>query len=100
MELFNPPLRESLTLRQKIGRVLLITITLVTICIIVALVLALVLYGYEGGTQALSQVPHLANGLEILFSSIAVNLICVLLLLQIKRLDQRLIHPPAPDRHD
>jgi hypothetical protein len=93
MELFNPPLRESLSLRQKIGRVLLVTVTLVTLSIIMALVLALVLYAYQFGGNVLMAEPQLTRGLEILAVSVAVNVVCVLVLLQVKRLDQRLVPP-------
>jgi len=95
MELFNPPRRDSLSLHQKVGRVVLITVTLVTLSVIMALVLSLSLFAYECGGNVLATTPHLANALEILFSSIAVNIVCVIILLQVKRFDQRLVPPPV-----
>jgi flagellar biosynthesis protein FliQ len=96
MELFNPPLRDSLTLGQKLGRVMLVTATLVTLSIIVALVLALLCYAYEFGSNTLARVPHLMEAVEILVCSIAVNFVSVLVLLQMKRIDQRLVPPVRP----
>lgn len=95
LELFNPPLRESLTLQQKAGRVLLVTMTLVTLSIIAALALALAFYAYQCGRNILVNVPHLANALKILVCSIAVNVVCVSVLLRMKRFDQRLMRPPV-----
>ncbi len=95
MELFDPPPRDSLSFWQKIGRVLLVTITLITLCIITALVLAVLFFLVQKGHDALSSMPQLKNALLILGVSIAVNLACVLALLQIKRLDRRLIPPAA-----
>ena len=96
LELFNPPLRESLTLGQKMGRVLLVTATLVTLSIITALILALACYAYEFGSNTLARVPHLAEAVEILVCSIAVNFVSVMVLFQVKRVDQRLVPPVRP----
>ncbi len=96
MELFNPPLRDSLSLVQKMGRVLLVTATLVTLSIIVALVLALLFYGYEFGSNTLARVPQLTKAVEILACSIVVNFICIIMLFQVKRIDQRLVPPVRP----
>jgi ABC-type anion transport system duplicated permease subunit len=96
MELFNPPLRDSLSIGQKMGRVILVTATLVTLSIIVALALALVCFAYEYGSNTLARVPHLARAVEILTCSIAVNFVSVMVLLQVKRVDQRLVPPVQP----
>jgi hypothetical protein len=101
LELFNPPLRDSLTIRQKIGRVLFMTMTLVTLSIIVALVLTLLLFGYESGGKLLDNTPHLASALKILGISVVVNAVCIKVLFQLKRLDERLMasgKPPEPSR--
>jgi hypothetical protein len=90
MELFNPPRRSEMTLRQKIGRIALITTTLITLSILVALELDLVLYT----VHAIANIPYLANALEILGASIVVNIGCVMVLLKIRRLDQQLMQPP------
>jgi hypothetical protein len=91
MELFNPPLRDSMSLGQKAGRVLLVTVTLVTLSVIVALVLALVLFSIDSGGKVLASVPNFANAAKILLSSIAVNVISIMLLFQVRRFDHRLM---------
>ena len=101
LELFNPPLRDSLSIGQKVGRVLLITMTLVTLSIIVALVLALLLFGYDSGRDLAAHTPHLTGALKILAVSLVVNTICIKVLFQLKRLDERLMasgKPPEPSR--
>jgi ABC-type anion transport system duplicated permease subunit len=91
MELFNPPPRRSLTLLQKVGRVLLVTVTLVTLCIISSLVLALAVFVLQRSHEVLIGVPQLINVLTILAVSIGVNIVCVRMLFEIRRLDRRLI---------
>jgi hypothetical protein len=99
MELFNPPPRRSLTLPQKLGRVLLVTITLVTICIISSLVLALAVFVLQRSHEVLIGIPQLINVLTILAVSIGVNIVCVRMLFEIRRLDRRLI-PDGSDPKD
>jgi ABC-type anion transport system duplicated permease subunit len=96
MELFNPPPRDSLSILQKIGRVLLVTVTLITLCIISSLVLALGFFVLQRSHEVLIGIPQLMNVVTILVVSIGVNILCVMTLFQIKRVDRRLI-PKSPD---
>jgi ABC-type anion transport system duplicated permease subunit len=91
MELFNPPPRDSLTIVQKIGRVFLVLATLVTICIISALLISLGLLVLQRSREALLGVPQLLNILVILAVSAVVNIVCIRTLFEIRRLDRLLI---------
>jgi hypothetical protein len=91
MELINPPPRDSLSLVQKIWRVLLVTVTLVTLCIIFALLSSLGLFAWERSREFVEGTPQLRNGLTILVVSAIVNTACIATLLQIKKLDQKMI---------
>jgi uncharacterized membrane protein YidH (DUF202 family) len=94
-DLFNAPPLESLTHLQKIGRVFLLTATLIIGSILVAMVGALGLFLVEQGSR-LFEGPGVLNGLVILSTGIAVNVACVWVLLQIKRADNSLVPPPDP----
>jgi uncharacterized membrane protein YidH (DUF202 family) len=94
-DLFNAPPLESLTHLQKIGRVFLLTATLIIGSILVAMVGALGLFLVERGSR-LFDGPGVFNGLVILSTGIAVNVACVWILLQIKRADNSLVPPPDP----
>jgi len=91
IDLFNPPPRDSLSIVQKIGRVILVTLTLMTICIISALAISLVFLAIQRGGEVLMGVPQLVNILTILAVSIVVNIVCVKTLFAIRRLDRMLI---------
>jgi hypothetical protein len=91
VELINPPPRNTLTLVQKGARVLLVTITLVTLCIIAALVVSLAFFVGQRSRDVLRGVPQLMNVLMILSASIIINTACVVALFQIKRIDRKLI---------
>jgi hypothetical protein len=95
MDLFNPPPRDSLSLVQKSGRALLVVVTLVTLCIISALVLSLFFFIFQRSREVLVGIPQLEYVLTILFVSIAVNVVCVMILFQIKKLDRKLIPDPG-----
>ena len=93
LDLFNPPVRSSLTFKQKINRALLVTVTLVTLSIFGALAVTLGVYAFEFGTNYLLKTPNLVSALKILACSIVVNAGCIAVLFQVKRFDQRLFHP-------
>jgi hypothetical protein len=95
MELINPPPRDTLSLLQKMGRMLLVTITLITLCVIGALFLSLGFFVWQRSRDVLMGIPQLMNVLTILSASVIVNAACVLALFQIKRIDRKLI--PKPD---
>jgi uncharacterized membrane protein YidH (DUF202 family) len=94
MNLFDPPPLVTMTFRQKVGRVLLLSGTLVVGSILVAMIGALGLYLMERGRE-LGSTPEFFNGLVIVLIGVVVNTVCVLALVQIKRVDHKLI-PPNP----
>jgi ABC-type anion transport system duplicated permease subunit len=94
-DLVNPPPRDSLTLSQKAGRVLLVTVTLVTLCVIAALLMSLGFFAWQRSREVLLGIPQLVNVLKILAASIVVNVVCVTMLFQIKKVDRKLV--PRPD---
>jgi len=93
--LFNPPPLETMSLRQKIGRVCLITVTLVVSCILFSMVMALGIFLVERSRAMLANTPELINGLAILLVSLGVNAVCVIILFQIRKTDRKLM-PPQP----
>jgi hypothetical protein len=94
MELINPPPREALSVLQKVWRVALVTVTIVTLCIITALAGALGCFAWQRSREFFEGVPQVREDLAILLTSVLVNVACVFTLLQIKKLDRKLI--PAP----
>jgi hypothetical protein len=75
---------------------MLVTVTLVTLCIFSSLVLALGFFVIQRSHEVLVGIPQLMNVLTILFVSIGMNILCVKVLFTIRRLDRRLI----PERAD
>lgn len=94
IELINPPPRETLSIAQKVWRVGLVTITIVTLCIITALAGALGCFAWQRSREFFEGVPEVREDLAILLTSVLVNVACIFTLLQIKKLDRRLIPPP------
>jgi uncharacterized membrane protein YidH (DUF202 family) len=87
VHLFDPPPLASLSVTQKIGRALFVSLSLMTICISTALVGAAGLYGFQRGDEIVSTFPNLLNGLAIVSTGIVVNVLCVMVLLEIRKLD-------------
>jgi len=94
MDLINPPPRNTLTLAQKAWRSALITVTLVTLCIVFALVASLGCFAWQRSREFVEGVPQVRNGITILIASVLINSACIFALLQIKKLDRKLV-PPA-----
>ena len=94
MQLFNPPPLASMNLRQKVGRILFISLTLITVCILAAIALAAVIFVVEQSSLKISATPEWPIGLAIVFTSICVNTLCVIALLEIKKLDSKFNLPP------
>lgn len=94
LNLFNPPPLVLMNRSQKIGRVFLVTLTLVISCTLTAMLGALGIFVIERGRVMLASIPDLLSGLEIIFASISVNAICVAVLLQIRRADRKLMTTP------
>jgi hypothetical protein len=83
---------DSLNLRQKAGRVLLLALALVITSILFAMAGAVGLFIMEKGREIGSR-PEFYNGVLIILTGIAVNLGCVFILFQIKKTDIRLVPP-------
>ena len=81
-----------MTLSQKVGRVILLSGTLVVGSILVAMLGALGLYLVERGRE-LGDSPEFYKGIVIILTGIVVNTFCVLILVQLKRVDHKLIPP-------
>jgi hypothetical protein len=92
LNLFDPPPLKSMTLTQKAGRVLFLTGTLVLGSIIVAMLGAVGLFLMEKGRE-FRDAPEFIDGLGIIFVGVVVNSVCVLVLVQIKHADHKLISP-------
>jgi uncharacterized membrane protein YidH (DUF202 family) len=93
INLFDPPPLSSMTLAQKTGRVLFLTATLVIGSILVAMLGALGLFVMEKGRE-MGSTPEFLNGVCIIAIGISVNAACVLILVQLKRADNKLVPPP------
>jgi len=95
LDLFNAPPRSAMTCRQKIGRILLVTGTLVVLCILTAMAGAVGLFVVEKISHAVNNIPDLWTTATILLVGIAVNALCVFLLFQVKKLDRKLMLDPG-----
>jgi len=95
LNLFDPPPLNSMTFVQKAGRVFLLSGTLVVGSILVAMIGALGLYLMEKGRE-LGNRPEFFQGVAIIVTGIVVNTICVLVLIQLKNADHKLIPPTRP----
>jgi hypothetical protein len=95
LNLFDPPPLKSMTLTQKVGRIVLLSGTLVIGSVLVAMLGALGLYLAERGHE-LGDSPEFYKGIGIILTGVVVNTFCVLTLVQIKRVDHKLIPPTQP----
>jgi uncharacterized Tic20 family protein len=95
INLFDPPPLASMSQAQKIGRIFLVTITLVISCILTAMLVTVGIFVIERARDLLGSVPKLLDDLGIIFVSMVVNAICVIVLLEIKKTDGKLIPPPS-----
>jgi hypothetical protein len=77
-----------------VGRVLLLTATLVVGSILLSMLGALALFLMEKGWK-LHNSPEFFQALGIILVGLAVNLGCVFVLLQLKRADHRIVPPKA-----
>ncbi len=94
MDLINPPPRNTLTFGQKMWRSALVTVTLVTLCVVSALVASLGFFAWQRGREFVEGMPQFRNEITILIASFLMNAACIFALLQIKKLDRKMI-PPA-----
>src|ERR1700678_2107649 len=93
LALFNPPPRASMTFVQKAGRVFLVTGALFTFSVFSALFFALAIFLFQRMESGQVDSYPLIKILAILLDSLLVNVVCIFILLQIKRLDETLIPP-------
>ncbi len=63
---------------------MLVTIALVVTCILAATMSALVIFLVQRGAHMLMGIPQLVSGLEIIFTGVLVNSVCIAVLLQIR----------------
>jgi hypothetical protein len=101
LALFNAPPRARMTFSQKVGRVFLVTGALFTFSIFSALFFALAIFLFQRMESGQTGGYPLIKILAILLDSLLVNVVCIFILLQIKRLDETLIppqeHGPGPN---
>jgi ABC-type Fe3+-siderophore transport system permease subunit len=95
LNLFDPPPLASMTFTQKVGRVILLSSTLVIGSVLVAMLGALGLYLLEKGRE-IGNTPEFFSGISVILVGIAVNTLCIAVLLQIKRADHKLVPPKVP----
>jgi hypothetical protein len=95
LNLFDPPPLVSMTVAQKVGRIIFLSGTLVIGSILVAMIGAVGLYLMEKGRE-FGDRPEIYKGLIIILTGIVVNTFCVLILVQLKRADHKLIPPTRP----
>ena len=81
-----------MTAAQKIGRVLTLAATLVIGSIVVAMIGAVGLFIMEKGRE-FSNTSEFLDGLGILITGVVVNALCILILIQIRRTDHKVIPP-------
>jgi len=92
INLFDPPPLSSLSVAQKVGRVALLSATLVVGSVLVAMLGALGLFVMERGRE-LGSMPELFKGLGIILVGILVNAACVVILVHLKKADNKLVPP-------
>jgi len=92
INLFNPPPLEAMTFAQKAGRVILLSATLVVGSVLVAMLGALGLYLMERGRE-MGSTPEFLNGLCNIAIGISVNAACVLILVHLKKADNKHVPP-------
>lgn len=93
ISLFDPPPLATMNTGQKVGRIFLLSATLVIGSILVAMLGAVGLYLIERGRE-MGSTPQFLDGIGIIIIGIIVNYVCVLMLMQIKHADRKLIPDP------
>src|SRR5580658_6474178 len=86
LDLFNAPPRAAMTFRQKIGRILFVSGALIVLCILTTMATAIGIFMVERTNRMLAKIPDLWTTAAILFTGIAVNVLCVYFLFQVKKL--------------
>jgi len=93
--LFNAPPREAMTRRQKVGRLLLVSGTLVVLCVLGAMIAAVGIFVLQRLGSALDKNSDLWNTAAVIIVGVVVNALCVFILFQVKKFDRRLMLGPS-----
>jgi len=91
LHLFNPPPREEMLWWQKVARILLVTSSLVVVCILAAMLGTITVFLVQSGVHMLESRPQFLRGLMIVLVAVCVNVVCVRILLEIRRIDRKLL---------
>jgi len=83
-----------MTRAQKVGRVFVFTLTLVVISIFFSMLAAAGIFALEHARRMAGGFPELAGDLAIIFVSMMINAVCVIVLLEVRKADRKLIPPP------
>lgn len=76
---------------QKVGRILLVSVTLVVTSILLSMLTALGFFLVERGRQIVLSTPQLFNGIVIIAVGLTVNLLCIRVLLAVIKADRKLM---------
>jgi len=76
-----------MTFGRKIGRICGLCFVLLVACILAAMTICCIVYVFEQAGFESGAVPNLATGLGIIFTGLVVNVLCVFVLLQVRRFD-------------
>jgi hypothetical protein len=93
LNLFAPPPLDSMNHAQKIGRVLVFTAALVVMCILISMLAAVGVFALEHARRMAGGGSELLGDLGIIFVSMVINTVCVLVLLEVRKADRKLIPP-------
>jgi hypothetical protein len=93
IHLFAPPPLASMTQAQKVGRVFVFTIALVVICILLSMFAAAGIFTLEHMRKMAGGSSELLSDLGIILVSMLVNTLCVIVLLEVRKADRKLIPP-------
>ena len=95
-----------MTHAQKLGRILLFSVTAIMICIISSMLASVGIFAFQRMLHASGSLSKLAVDIGIVFVSMMVNTVCVIVLLAVSKADRKLIPPletppePETDRKD
>jgi hypothetical protein len=95
LDLFNAPPRDAMSHRQKAGRILFVSGTLVVVCIFAAMAVAVGIFMVERINLVFDRIPEFWNAVTIVFVGVAVNVLCLFLLFLVKKLDRNLMLGPG-----
>jgi hypothetical protein len=96
LNLFDPPPLKLMSRSQKIGRVFFLTGTLLVVCFLTAMLSAVGIFIVQRIHDMVTSVRDLLRDLGIIFASMIINAACVIVLLEIRKADHKLIQPPEP----